>query len=277
MPFALRLIPYALGLTPYKPTNMPKEIYDKAQRRQRSELLAGREGMDRLDSARVIVFGVGGVGSWCCEALARSGVGHLTLVDSDCVAPSNINRQLPALCSTVGQPKVEVMRQRLLDINPDMTVETRCEMYTAETADSFDLDGYDYVIDAIDTLDCKLLLIRRATASTATLYSSMGAALKSDITKIEVARFDRVQGCPLARALRNKIRKSGVRLRRQFKCVYSPELLTNHPTHLVGEAAQSGPAAQAKTRANGTWMHAVAAFGLTLAQLVITDRLTDVS
>lgn len=247
----------------------------KSQRRQRSTLLAGEQGMDRLDSARVIVFGVGGVGSWCCEALARSGVGHITMVDSDCVAPSNINRQLPALCSTVGKPKVEVMRSRLLDINPDMSIETRCEMYTAETADTFNLDDYDYIIDAIDTLDCKLLLIRRATASRATLFSSMGAALKSDITKIEVARFDRVQGCPLARALRTKIRRSGQRLPRQFKCVYSPELLQNHPTQLVSEAAESGPAAQAKQRANGTWMHAVAAFGLTLAQLVITDRLSS--
>lgn len=238
---------------------------------QRTQLLLGDGCMERLARCRVIVFGIGGVGSWCVEALARSGVGHITMVDSDSVAESNINRQLPALVSTVGQPKVEVMRQRLLQINPQIDVRAVCSLYTAETAGDFDLDSYDYVIDAIDTLDCKLMLIEHALRSRCTLYSSMGAALKMHITDIAVADFDKVQGCPLARALRQKFRRAGTMPRRKFKCVYSPELLKNR-----GEAETSndgGPAAEVKSRgrANGTVMHAVAAFGLMLAGLVIDD------
>ena len=133
---------------------------------KRTELLLGAEAMDALARTRVIVFGVGGVGGWCAEALARSGVGHLTLVDSDCVAISNVNRQLMATMKTVGQPKTEALCARLLEINPAADVTVRTERYTPETADTFDLAQYDYVIDAIDSVDCKAHLIRHALSIT---------------------------------------------------------------------------------------------------------------
>lgn len=238
---------------------------------QRSELLLGSDCMDRLSRCRVIVFGVGGVGSWCVEALARSGVGHITMVDSDCVAESNINRQLPALVSTLGRPKVEVMRDRLLQINPQIEVTALKKFYTRENSGEFNLGSYDYVIDAIDTLDCKMHLIEQALNSGSTLFSSMGAALKMHIEQISVAYFDKVAGCPLARALRQKFKKNGSMPRRRFKCVYSPELLRNKGEDAAG--TEGGPAADAKSRGrtNGTLMHAVATFGLMLAGLVVDD------
>ena len=242
---------------------------------QRSELLLGSECMQRLAHCRVIVFGVGGVGSWCVEALARSGVGHITMVDSDCVAVSNINRQLPALADTVGRPKVEVMRERLLQINPQIEAEAVCCLYNEETAGDFDLDSYDYVIDAIDTLDCKARLIQHALRSRCTLFSSMGAALKMHITQIAVANFDKVQGCPLARALRQKFKRAGTMPRRKFKCVYSPELLKNREESVA--SAEGGQAAEIKSRSrsNGTLMHAVATFGLMLAGPVIEEEVQE--
>ena len=178
----------------------------------------------RLQRIKVIIFGLGGVGSWCAESLVRSGVCHITLVDSDRVDVTNINRQLPATSSTVGQVKVDVMKNRLMDINPDAEIMAIRRFYTEETADEFDLSQYDYVIDAIDSLKDKALLILRATNSEAKLFSSMGAALKVDAGKISVAEFWKVQGCPLAAALRRKFKRSGQFPRRKFKCVYSPEL-----------------------------------------------------
>lgn len=225
----------------------------------RTQILLGHDTVTRLSALRVIVFGIGGVGSWCAEALARSGVGHLTLVDSDTVAPSNINRQLVALASTVGMPKVLVMKNRIADINPCAEVDMRNMRYTADTADEFDLAGYDYIVDAIDSLSDKALLIRQATASGATLLSSMGAALKSDPTQVRVAEFWKVQGCPLARALRQRFRRSGQYPTRKFRCVYSPQLLANR------EGAQGGNAP------NGSLVQATGVFGLTLASLIIND------
>ena len=160
--------------------------------------------MEHIASVSVIIFGVGGVGSWCAESLVRSGVRHLTIVDSDTICITNVNRQLMATTSTVGQVKVDVMKRRLLDINPEAEIEAICGVYSEETADQYDLDSYDYVIDAIDSLRDKACLILRATQSTATFFSSMGAALKMDPTKIDVAEFWKVKGCPLAAALRRK-------------------------------------------------------------------------
>ena len=187
----------------------------------------------------------------------RTGVGHITIVDRDVVATSNINRQLPATTSTVGQPKVEVLGRRMLDINPDLDLRAVFDFYSPENADSYDLDSYDYVIDAIDSRDCKAELILRATASRARLFSSMGAARKLHASMVATAEFWKVQGCPLARSLREYFKKTERFPRRKFKCVYSPERLPQ--------------AMRADDGGNGTFAHTTAIFGLTLAGLVVED------
>ena len=228
---------------------------------ERTARLAGDDALRRLAGCRVILFGVGGVGSWCAEALIRSGVGHLTMVDPDAVDPSNINRQLPALVSTVGRPKVEVLRERLLQINPAADIVARQERYSADNAAAFPLERFDYVIDAIDSLADKLELILRctpraaladATAPLPTLLSSMGAARKMDPTLVRVSEFWKVDGCPLAASLRKRMRRAGRFPGRKFRCVWSPERV---------ESAQPG----------GTLMPVTAAFGLALASLVVRD------
>ena len=167
----------------------------------RTELLIGREAMLRMERTRVILFGVGGVGSWCAESLVRSGVRRLTLVDSDRVSPTNINRQLPATRQTVGRVKVDVLKERLAEINPEAAIDAIAGVYNADTAASFGLEEYDYIIDAIDSLQEKVHLIRTATRlPQVTFFSSMGAALKADPQRIRVAKFRRVAGCPLAAA-----------------------------------------------------------------------------
>ncbi len=232
----------------------------------RLSLLLGDDGVDALRGLRVIIFGVGGVGSWCAEALARSAVGAITIVDSDVVAPSNLNRQLVALNSTIGQPKVDIMARRIQDINPECRVAALNRRYTPETAGDFDLDSYDYIIDAIDSLGDKADLILRSTAcEKARLFSSMGAALKSDVSRIAVTEFRDVKGCPLARALRQRFRRTGTFPRRKFKCVYSPELCKNHYETLPADIAMGS------RLPNGTVVFATATFGLTLASLVVND------
>lgn len=223
----------------------------------RARLIYGQVGLERLANTRVLVFGVGGVGSWCVESLVRSGVGHITIVDSDRICESNINRQMMATSLTVGMVKVEAMRNRLLEINPDADISVRAERYEASTADSFDLDGFDYIVDCIDSLKDKALLIERATRRRATLFSSMGAALKTDPTRVAVAEFWKVKGCPLARALRNRFKREHCYPARKFKCVYSEELVANKEEQPEGE------------KANGSLMHITAIFGLTLSGLVL--------
>lgn len=173
---------------------------------------------------KVIQFGIGGVGSWCTEALVRAGIDDLTIVDCDVVSASNINRQLIATTKTIGMAKVEVMKERLMDINPDARITAIKERYCAETADQFNLDEYDYVIDAIDSLADKALLILRACESEARLISSMGAAGKTDPQKVRVAEFWKVNVCPLARALRNCFKKAKTFPAKKFMAVYSEEL-----------------------------------------------------
>ncbi|MBP5334024.1 MAG: tRNA threonylcarbamoyladenosine dehydratase [Bacteroidales bacterium] len=219
----------------------------------RTELLLGPEAMEKLAAARVIVFGVGGVGSWCAEALVRTGVGHLTIVDSDVVAESNINRQLMATIATVGLPKVEVLRKRLLEISPEASVTAIHKPFNEDTAGDFDLDAYDVVIDAIDTLKNKILLILKAASSRAEFFSSMGAALKVDPTQIRVTDFWDVREDPLARMLRKRIRQGKVLPQKPFQVVWSPELLENKGSY--------------ETRTNGTTVAVTAAFGFTLASL----------
>ncbi len=222
----------------------------------RAELLLGADKMSRLNQTRVILFGVGGVGSWCAEALVRTGIGHLTIVDPDLVAPSNINRQLPATLQTVGRPKVEVMAERLHSINPDCEVIARAERYSADTESLFPFDGYDYVVDAIDSVADKALLILRATQTRGVkLFSSMGAARKLDPTRVQVAEFWSVKGCPLAAALRSRFKRQGVYPRRKFKCVFSDEVRPN--------GRPDGP--------NGSLMQITATWGMVLASLVTGD------
>jgi len=224
---------------------------------QRTELIAGPAMMRRLADVRALVVGVGGVGSWCVEALVRTGVGHITIVDRDRVACSNINRQLPATTSTVGRPKVDVLGERMLDINPGLDLTTVFDFYSPENAGCYELDSYDYVVDAIDSRDCKAELILQATASRARLVSSMGAARKLRASQIATAEFWKVQGCPLARSLRQYFKKTGRFPSCKFKCVYSPERL---PQPIVSPDG-----------ANGTFAHTTAIFGLTLAGLIVED------
>lgn len=237
--------------------------------------------MEHIASVSVIIFGVGGVGSWCAESLVRSGVRHLTIVDSDTVCITNVNRQLMATTSTVGQVKVDVMKRRLLDINPEAEIEAICGVYSEETADQYDLDSYDYVIDAIDSLRDKACLILRATQSTATFFSSMGAALKMDPTKIDVAEFWKVKGCPLAAALRRKFKHAKTFPSRKFRCVYSEELLSNQGDETAtAECATNGTDAAyhagstIKARVNGTIAHTTAIFGFMLAGLALQDMVS---
>lgn len=242
---------------------------DATQRLSRVIRLVGTEATDAITSVRVAIFGIGGVGSWTAEALVRTGVRRMLLVDADTVAQSNINRQLPATELTVGLPKVDVLRSRLLDIAPDAEIEVRRERYTAQNAGEFALDDFDYVIDAIDSLADKAQLILHATSTRTRLFSSMGAAMKIDPQRIAVAEFWKVKGCPLAAALRRRFKKSGEMPRRKFKCVYSDELLPN----LGPNVDTSGAMSFDKVAFNGALCHITAIFGMTLASLVIRDRI----
>ncbi len=214
----------------------------------RTEQLLGTEALARLQQIRVILFGVGGVGGWCAEALVRTGVQHLTIVDFDTVAVSNVNRQVVAVSDNIGRVKVEEMKKRLLAINPDAEIVAVNKKYDATTANDFDLSAYDYVIDAIDTLAQKALLIVEASKSSATLFSSMGAGRKVDASRIRVSEFWKVQGCVLARALRTYFKKTNELPQKAFQCVWSDE------------TAQ---------KPSGTLAHIVGIFGFRLAECVI--------
>ena len=255
----------------------------------RTTLLIGEEAMNSLAETKVIIFGVGGVGSWCAEALVRSGISHITIVDSDRVCITNVNRQLMADTTTIGKVKVEALKERLLAINPSAKIDALQKIFCAENADEFNIGDFDYVIDAIDSLKDKAELILRATRSGAKLFSAMGAALKMDPTKIEVAEFWNVKGCPLARALRQKFKKMHQFPAKKFQCVYSDELLENkgHATACGSEkclcpkndTTEGDPNlahhewCSSKARINGSLMHITAMFGMMLAGLIIKDRI----
>lgn len=213
--------------------------------------------MARLEKVRVIIFGVGGVGSWCAEALVRTGLRHLTIVDSDRVAESNCNRQLMATVKSLGRFKVEVLAERFADISPEAEITPLSLRYTEETAGQFRLEDYDYVVDCIDSVRDKADLILRTTSNgRSKLFCSMGAALRTDPTLVRTAEFRSVRGDALARALRNRFKKEERFPGRKFRCVYSEE----QALHNLFEAD-----------GNGSLMTVTAAFGLTLASLVIND------
>ena len=203
----------------------------------RSVPLLGEDGLAALQSARVAVFGIGGVGGHLCEALARAGVGELHLFDKDTVSLTNINRQAVALHSTVGLPKVEVMKARIADINPDCRVVTHEVFYLPENADAYDLSGYDYIADAIDTVSAKIELICRAKAQGVPIISAMGAGNKLDPSAFRVSDLSKTQGCPLARIMRRELGARGIK---HLCVVYSEE--KPQPSRLPSEHGKHIPA-----------------------------------
>ena len=186
----------------------------------RTELIYGNEGIKRLNNARVAVFGVGGVGGYVVEALVRSGVGAIDIIDNDTVALSNLNRQIIATHSTVGKYKVDVLKERILDINPDIKVNAYKTFFLPETEDEFDFTLYDYVVDAIDTVSGKISLVMKANASNTPIISAMGAGNKTDPSGFMVSDISKTSVCPLCRVMRKELGKRGVN---NLKVVYSKE------------------------------------------------------
>lgn len=268
---------------------------------RRTELLLGKDNVLKLSTARILIFGLGGVGSWCAECLVRSGIKHITIVDSDRVCVTNCNRQLMATSYTIGQVKVEALRQRLLEINPDADITAIQKIYEAKNADEFAMEQYDFIIDAIDSLSEKADLILRATALPRhiTFISSMGAALRLDPFLVRKAEFWKIKGDPLARALRNKFKKMKIFPQRKFFCVYSEEparknLGENHSCGTGGclcpkakllsgqrgtdTAVYDAPGEQSlvehewctsKAQINGSLCHVTAIFGMAIAGMVV--------
>lgn len=229
----------------------------------RTEMLIGKRGVEKLAAARVAVFGIGGVGGYVVEALARSGVGTLDLVDNDRVSLSNINRQIIALHSTVGRLKTEVAAERAKDINPAIAVHTHNVFFLPENAEEFDFSAYDYVVDAIDTVSGKIALIEKARACGAPVISAMGAGNKLDPTAFEVADIEKTSVCPLARVMRRELKKRGVE---RVKVVYSKEEPKNAGT---GEKTENGKPIPASIT------FAPSAMGLILASEVIKDLIKE--
>jgi tRNA A37 threonylcarbamoyladenosine dehydratase len=234
----------------------------------RTELLIGESALKKLAEARVILFGVGGVGSWCAEALIRSGVGHLTIVDNDVICVTNINRQLQATAKNIGQSKVEALKERLLEIHPDAEITALQKVYNQETRETFDLPAYDYVIDAIDSLSHKVDLIASTMEAGVTLFSAMGASCKLDATTIRVDSIWKTHGCKLAKFVRKRLRHRGVI--GDCLCVYSQGLFV--APELVASMDGEGDAwSETKAQVNGSMVHMTGAFGFHLAGLVVQD------
>jgi len=230
---------------------------------ERTELLLGREGMDILRGSRVAVVGVGGVGSAAAEMLARASIGSLLLIDSDCFAGSNINRQIPALHSTLGLAKVEVLRSRLLDINPDLKVDTIKDYVNEDYLRDLDPGRLDCVVDAIDTLSPKISLIQYCLSRKIALVSSMGSGAKMDATAVRIDDISRTRECPLARMLRKRLHKLGIET--GFKAVYSAEKPVSGATVLE-------PSENKKSQV-GSISYLPTVFGCACAQAVIEELL----
>ena len=237
----------------------------------RTRLLVGDEPVERLKDAKVAVFGVGGVGGFCVEALARAGVGTLHLYDDDTVSESNLNRQIAALHSTLGQPKAEVMAQRVKDINPDCQVKAIRMFYLPQNADEVDLKQYDYVIDCIDTVAAKLELVSRCIALQVKIISAMGSGNKLDPTAFQITDISKTQGCPLARVMRKELRKRGIE---HLKVVYSTELPRSPIRPMETEApatTDTRPGSTARRDTPGSISFVPAAAGLVLASAVVRE------
>ncbi len=238
----------------------------------RSIALLGEESMALLQSKRVILFGIGGVGSWCAECLIRTGLTHLTIVDGDVVQPSNINRQLPATRATIGRPKVEVLKERLLAINPDADIKAINTYYgengiSKDGSFNFQLSTFHFVIDAIDDVAAKTNLIIHATRIRGLkLLCSMGAALRFDPTKVTTGELMTIQGDALAKAVRARMKKLGAKPYRKVKCVYSTENAIR-----IQNTDRGADKVQNELPVKGSLMQVTAVFGCTLASLVIED------
>ena len=228
----------------------------------RTAMLLGEAAVEKLTKSRVAIFGIGGVGGYTLEALARAGVGQLDLIDSDTVSRSNINRQILATQSTVGLPKVEVGKRRVMDINPDYTVRTWEIFYTPETADQFDFTQYDYIVDAIDTVTGKLQLVKAAQEAGTPIISCMGTGNKLDASAFEVSDISKTTMCPLARIMRKELGKRGIK---HLKVVYSREEALS-PTGWEEEAKALG-----KRQIPGSAAFVPGTAGLILAGEVIKD------
>ena len=226
----------------------------------RTGLIIGEDGIEKLKNSNVIVFGVGGVGSFAAEAIARAGVGNLTIVDFDDVDITNINRQIPALHSTVGKLKVEVMRDRILDINPDINIKAICEKYNKETSDKILVEDYDYVVDAIDMVTSKIHLIETCNKKGLEIISSMGMGNKVDPTKIVVTDIYKTSMCPLAKVMRKELKDRRIK---KLKVVYS----TEQPRELK-EKIMNG-----KKVTPGSISFVPSVGGLTIASVVVNDLL----
>ena len=198
----------------------------------RTSLVIGEENIDRLSQSRIAVFGVGGVGGFVCEALARSGAGKLILIDGDTVAKSNINRQIIALESTVGKHKAEVMKERILDINPNAEVNALNIFLNSETVSTIDFTQFDYIVDAVDDIKAKVMLAKLAEENRIPIIAAMGAGNKTDPTKFEVSDIFKTSVCPLARIMRHELKKTGIK---KLKVVYSKETPKNPPYRIEGE------------------------------------------
>lgn len=229
----------------------------------RMELLTGEEGLKKLRNARVAVFGIGGVGSYVVEALARCGIGTLILVDHDEVSLTNINRQLIALHSTIGQAKTRVMKERIRDIDPDIVVHTYETFFSQETAELFDFPSYDYVVDAVDTVTAKLLLIELAAASGTPVISSMGTGNKLDPGRFEITDISKTSVCPLAKVMRRELKKRGIK---KCKVLYSKE----EPHKTAGTEETKGPSGRPVP---GSISFVPGTAGLMIAGAVVRDLL----
>lgn len=230
------------------------------ERTKRTEMLLGAPAMERLRAAHVIVFGLGGVGSWCAEALARSGLGRLTLVDDDCVSESNLNRQVCALGSTLGRPKAEVMAERLRDIAPDAELIPVTARYEAASRSRFFPGGYSYVADCIDLVSCKLDLIEAALGGGTPIISALGTGNKLDASRLEVCDLAETRGCPLARVMRRELRRRGIE---HLRVVYSPEE--------AAEPSQPDAPPPGRRSVPGSTVWVPASAGLLMAQTIILD------
>lgn len=231
----------------------------------RMEILLGERRSDRLASARVAVFGLGGVGSYATEALARCGIGNLTLVDNDTISITNINRQLYALHSTIGKAKAQVAKERIRDINEEIVVNTYETFFNEETASMFDFAAYDYVIDAIDTVSSKLLLIEKAKKSGTPIISSMGTGNKLDPGRFEITDISKTSVCPLAKVMRVELRKRGIR---KVKVLFSKE----KPVKAVESEEWKGTA---RRPVPGSISFVPSVAGLMIAGEVVRDLLTE--
>ena len=224
----------------------------------RTAYVYGEDAINKLSEARVAVFGVGGVGGYICEALCRAGVGHIDVFDRDTVSLSNINRQIIALHSTVGRPKVEVIKERMLDINPECEINAYNVFYLPENADEFDLSGYDYIADAVDTVAAKLEIAERAYKNGVPVISAMGAGNKTDPTRFEIADINDTTVCPLARVMRRELKARGIK---KYKVVYSKE----EPRKSGVTDPESGKAIP------GSLSFVPSAMGLIMASAIIND------